>query len=168
MRHAGRQAVLPRPSPHRSVCQEGSCFHPEKQNSRPRIPDRLPASAAISWKQPSAGTRTPSRRVPTLKTLTFIPWCPGALRTRMYSIIETCFLMPCGVECDQYSVIGEITAVARTKQDYRRGDLLQPDPGLQRHGFPRDNQQQDLLGEPKTGRRFKGQVWIRGTVKFEA
>ena len=27
---------------------------------------------------------------------------------------------------------------------------------------------QDLLGEPKTGRRFKGQVWMQGTVKFEA
>ena len=27
---------------------------------------------------------------------------------------------------------------------------------------------QDLLGEPKTGRRFKGQVWMQGTLKFEA
>ena len=26
----------------------------------------------------------------------------------VYSIIDTCF-MPCGVECDQYAVIGEIT-----------------------------------------------------------
>ena len=29
----------------------------------------------------------------------------------VYSIIETCF-MPCGIECDQYSVIGEITEIS--------------------------------------------------------
>ena len=23
-----------------------------------------------------------------------------------------------------------------------------------------------LLGEPKVGRRFKGQIWLQGTVKF--
>ena len=26
--------------------------------------------------------------------------------------------------------------------------------------------QKDLLGEPLPGRRFKGQIWLQGTVKF--
>jgi hypothetical protein len=30
-----------------------------------------------------------------------------AMKEDLYSIIDSCF-MPCGIECDQYSVIGEI------------------------------------------------------------
>ena len=26
---------------------------------------------------------------------------------------------------------------------------------------------QDLLGEPEIGRRFKGQIWLQGTLNFE-
>ena len=26
--------------------------------------------------------------------------------------------------------------------------------------------QKDLMGEPKVGRRFKGQIWMQGTAKF--
>ena len=36
------------------------------------------------------------------------------MKEDLYSIIDSCF-MPCGVECDQYSVIGEITEIVEKK-----------------------------------------------------
>ena len=40
-----------------------------------------------------------------------------AMKEDLYSIIDSCF-MPCGVECDQYSVIGEILEVKKVKNIY--------------------------------------------------
>ena len=83
----------------------------------------------------------------------------------IYSIVETCF-MPCGIECDQYSVIGEIRNVA-VKKNAMTGeevyDLTIESSDLLFHvGIAKV----DLLGEPEAGRRFKGQIWMQGTVKF--
>ena len=85
----------------------------------------------------------------------------------VYSIIETCF-MPCGVECDQYSVIGGITAVDLNKNRITGEEIYNLTLDCNDMVFHVIINKQDLLGEPKTGRRFKGQVWMQGTLKFEA
>ena len=36
------------------------------------------------------------------------------MKEDLYSIIDSCF-MPCGVECDQYSIIGEIKEVEKSE-----------------------------------------------------
>ncbi len=84
----------------------------------------------------------------------------------IYSIVETCF-MPCGIECDQYSVIGEIKRVD-TKINSLTGeevyDLTVESSDLLFHvGIAKA----DLLGEPEAGRRFKGQIWMQGYVHFQ-
>ena len=84
----------------------------------------------------------------------------------MYSIIETCF-MPCGVECDQYSVIGTIIDM-----DVRRNRLTEEEVYVLKLDcndmiFSVTISKKDLLGEPLTGRRFKGQIWMQGTAAFD-
>lgn len=49
-----------------------------------------------------------------------------AMKEDLYSIIDSCF-MPCGVECDQYSVIGEIEEVEKLKYLHKRGNLSYED-----------------------------------------
>ena len=85
----------------------------------------------------------------------------------VYSIVETCF-MPCGIECDQYSIIGEIKNV-EVKQNSMTGedvyDLTVESSDVLFHvGIAKA----DLLGEPEPGRRFKGQIWMQGVAKFQA
>lgn len=85
----------------------------------------------------------------------------------VYSIVETCF-MPCGIECDQYSIIGEIKNV-EVKQNSITGedvyDLTVESSDVLFHvGIAKA----DLLGEPEPGRRFKGQIWMQGVAKFQA
>lgn len=84
----------------------------------------------------------------------------------VYSIIETCF-MPYGIECDQYSVIGEIKDVHvmlnRITQEKIYNLSIECNDIMFNVGINKN----DLLGEPKIGRRFKGQLWMMGKLNFE-
>ena len=83
----------------------------------------------------------------------------------VYSIIETCF-MPCGIECDQYSVIGEITEISTSANRITKEEIYNLKLDCNDMVFHVAVNKQDLLGEPRIGRRFKGQVWMQGTVLF--
>lgn len=83
----------------------------------------------------------------------------------VYSIIDTCF-MPCGVECDQYSVVGEITRVETRKNRLTGEEVYNLALDCNDMDFFVAVNKADLLGEPMVGRRFKGQVWMQGTVEF--
>ena len=87
------------------------------------------------------------------------------MKEDIYSIVDSCF-MPCGIECDQYSVIGEIIRI-EVKENRVTGEAVY-DLTLDCNDmiFHIGVAQQDLTGEPKVGRRFKGQIWMQGVVKF--
>ena len=83
----------------------------------------------------------------------------------VYSIVDTYF-MPYGVECDQYSILGEIeeckvvTNAITAEQVYimtlNCNDLC----------FDVCINSEDLLGEPAVGRLFKGIIWLQGHINF--
>lgn len=83
----------------------------------------------------------------------------------IYSIIDTCF-MPCGVECDQYSVIGEIVNIETRKNRMTNEEIYNLELECNDMNFHVAINKKDLLGEPALGRRFKGQVWMQGTAEF--
>lgn len=85
----------------------------------------------------------------------------------IYSIIDTCF-MPCGVECDQYSIIGEIKTI-EIKVNRITGEEVY-NLGVESNDLDIHVaiNKKDLLGVPAPGRRFKGQVWLQGTVEFKS
>lgn len=83
----------------------------------------------------------------------------------IYSIIDTCF-MPCGVECDQYSVIGEIRDIEVKTNRLTGEEIYNLSLECNDMSFHVAINKMDLMGEPSVGRRFKGQVWMQGTVEF--
>lgn len=87
------------------------------------------------------------------------------MKEDIYSIVDSCF-MPCGIECDQYSVIGEITRID-VKQNRVTGEEVY-DLTLDCNDmvFHVGVAKRDLVGEPKVGRRFKGQIWMQGAARF--
>ena len=83
----------------------------------------------------------------------------------IFSLVDTYF-MPYGVECDQYSVLGEITDMklvtnGLTGEKVHILTLCCNDLNLEVA-----INSIDLLGEPAVGRRFKGSVWLQGQVNF--
>lgn len=89
-----------------------------------------------------------------------------AMKEDLYSIIDSCF-MPCGVECDQYSIIGEILEVQKVKNIFTKEDVYVLTVECNDLLFDIGINSQDLLGEPAVGRRFKGQIWLQGILNFE-
>ena len=81
------------------------------------------------------------------------------------SIIDTT-IMPCGVECDHYSVTGNIISVREEKNSYTDETvynlLIETYDVLINVGI----NSIDLEGEPLPGRRFRGEIWLQGYVKI--
>lgn len=89
-----------------------------------------------------------------------------AMKEDLYSIVDSCF-MPSGIECDQYSVIGEIKEVKTVKNIYTKEEIYVLKLESNDLIFPICINSKDLLGEPEVGRRFKGQIWMQGILNFE-
>lgn len=81
------------------------------------------------------------------------------------SIVNTSF-MPCGVECDHYMVIGNILKVTELVNSYTDelvyNLLIETNDIVINVGI----NSIDLQGEPKEGRRFRGEIWLQGLVRI--
>ncbi|MCI8728086.1 MAG: DUF3881 family protein [Hungatella sp.] len=84
----------------------------------------------------------------------------------IYSIIDTSF-MPSGIECDQYSIIGDILSIDKKKNRLTGEEVYDMKLECNDMIFHVAVNSQDLMGEPEVGRRFKGQIWMIGTAKFK-
>ena len=82
----------------------------------------------------------------------------------VYTIVNT-FLMPYGVETDQYMVLGEINAV-RKVQNKTSGEnvyiIRLTAKGIQMDVCVNEG---DIQGAPEPGRRFKGIIWLQGRIE---
>ncbi len=88
-----------------------------------------------------------------------------ALETDILTIVDTYFI-PFGMECDKYSVLGEITEVVKTQNDGTKEVVYQMSVLCNDIEFDVCINETDLLGEPKVGRRFKGVIWAQGNLQF--
>lgn len=85
----------------------------------------------------------------------------------VFSIVSTYF-MPYGVECDHYNVLGEIQEVQLVKNTFTNEDIYVM--MIESHDlvFEVCINKEDLLGEPRAGRRFKGVIWMQGEIIFHS
>lgn len=83
----------------------------------------------------------------------------------VFSIVDTYF-MPYGVECDLYSIMGEILAVRRRKNVATGVELYQMKLNVNELQFDVCVPVAEVMGEPEIGRRFKGTIWLQGYINF--
>jgi len=74
--------------------------------------------------------------------------------------------MPSGIECDQYSILGEIKEVICKKNRFTGEEIYDLKVECNDLYFRVGINKMDLLGEPLPGRRFKGKIWMMGTAHF--
>lgn len=79
------------------------------------------------------------------------------------SIVSTSF-MPYGIESDQYSILAEILEVEEIINPLTQEHLYSMKVECNDLVFHVTINQDNLLGEPAVGRRFKGNIWMQGTV----
>lgn len=83
----------------------------------------------------------------------------------VFSIVDTYF-MPYGVECDQYSVLGEILNYRLVENNFTKEKIYQLTVDCNELVFDVCINEADVFGEPEVGRRFKGIVWLQGYINF--
>ena len=83
----------------------------------------------------------------------------------LLTIVESS-IMPYGVESDQYAVIGEILDMSHSKNMVTGENMVIMTINSKDMIYDICINEKDLLGEPQIGRRFKGQIWMQGIMKF--
>ena len=83
----------------------------------------------------------------------------------IYSIVDTCF-MPSGIECDQYSILGEIKDVALKKNRITGEEICVLTLDVNELIFDICVPMESITGQPEIGRRFKGDIWLQGYINF--
>ncbi len=83
----------------------------------------------------------------------------------VFSLVDTYF-MPYGVECDQYSILGEILEVYTDKNRLTGEEVVFMTVECNELTLDICINQEDLYGEAAAGRRFKGVVWLQGYINY--
>lgn len=83
----------------------------------------------------------------------------------VFSIVDT-YIMPYGIECDVYSIMGEILAFRERENVKTKEILYQMKLNVNELQFDICVPKSRLLGEPEIGRRFKGTIWLQGYINF--
>ena len=83
----------------------------------------------------------------------------------IYSLVDTYF-MPYGVECDLYSVLGEVVASKKVVNRFTDEAVYIMRISCNEIEFDVCINEADLLGEPAVGRRFKGNIWMQGMINY--
>ena len=83
----------------------------------------------------------------------------------VFSIVDT-YIMPYGIECDHYSIMGEILELQRIINEYTREEIYVMRLDVNELVFDICVPVKSVIGDPAVGRRFKGNMWLQGRINF--
>ena len=79
------------------------------------------------------------------------------------SIVDTS-IIPYGLECDLYTILGEIVTVDKIINPITEETVYVMALSVNDVAMDVCINEKDLMGEPAVGRRFKGTVWLQGSI----
>jgi len=88
------------------------------------------------------------------------------MKEDVFSIVDSYF-RPHGVECDHYSIMGEILEVKSTLNQWTKNEVYTLTLNVNELQFDVCVPKAGLRGEPAKGRRFKGTIWLQGCIDLE-
>lgn len=87
------------------------------------------------------------------------------LKQDVFTLVDTYF-MPYGVECDHYSVLGEIEDTRLIENNLTKEQIYIISMNCNDLSLDVCINKKDLIGEPARKRRFKGEIWLQGSINF--
>ncbi len=88
-----------------------------------------------------------------------------AKKEDIYSIVDTSFI-PFGSESDNYSIIATILESNLIVNNHTKEELYDLQLCCNDISFRLCINKKDMMGEPAVGRRFKGNIWMQGSIAF--
>lgn len=83
----------------------------------------------------------------------------------VFSIVDT-YIMPYGIECDHYSILGEILELQRIMNEHTKEEIYVMKLDVNSLLFDICVPVDKVIGSPEVGRRFKGNMWLQGRINF--
>lgn len=83
----------------------------------------------------------------------------------VFSIVDT-YIMPYGIECDRYSILGEIRELNTIQNEYSNENVYIMKLEVNELTFDICVPVKEVIGEPAVGRRFKADMWLQGRINF--
>lgn len=83
----------------------------------------------------------------------------------VFTLVDSYF-MPYGVECDHYSILGEIIACEKIVNNLTLEEIVKMRVSTNDLNLDICINRKDLFGEPLVGRRFKGIIWLQGAINY--
>lgn len=87
------------------------------------------------------------------------------IKEDVFTIVDT-YIMPDDVECDCYSILGEIQEVQERTNKVTQEEMYIMKLDVNELVFDVCVPKKEVFGEPAAGRRFKGNIWLQGQVNF--
>lgn len=84
----------------------------------------------------------------------------------IFTIVDTS-IMPYGIECDKYSILGTIMELATIENELTEEEIYIMNLEVNNLRFDLCVPVSRVVGEPAVGRRFKGNVWLQGKINFK-
>ncbi len=83
----------------------------------------------------------------------------------VFSIVDT-YIMPYGIECDHYSIMGEILELQIITNEYTKEEIYVMRLDVNELIFDICVPVKNVIGDAAVGRRFKGNMWLQGRINF--
>lgn len=83
----------------------------------------------------------------------------------LFSIVDTYF-MPYGVECELYSIMGEIVDLDLVMNEITKEKIMILTLDVNEMIFDVCVPKENVLGEAAPGRRFRANIWLQGKINF--
>ncbi len=149
-----------------ALSTEGTVMFPIQKSENQRVNLRKDADRRMRWLTEARNGDENAMRNLTLEDMDHynVLW-DQIQHEDVFSLVDNYF-MPVGTECDLYSVLGEIVSV-RTLTNYFSDETMYVlTVDVNDLVFDVCINTKDLYGEPDVGRRFKGIIWMQGTLLY--
>ncbi len=91
--------------------------------------------------------------------------CRRVVKEDIYSIVDSSFV-PSGLECDAYSVVGNIREIHQARNVITDEEVYVMTLECNDVLFNLGTHKEDLVGMPQVGYRFVGKVWLQGSLLY--
>lgn len=148
------------------LCNEGTVLFPIKKTEEQRKSIKEESKNRMSLLNEARGGDSAAAESLTLEDMDVYSQVSKRLVSEdVLSIVDT-YIMPYGIECDRYSIMGEIKAMQLVENEFSKAKLYILSLDVNGLNFDVCVPKDKLTGVPLVGRRFKGDVWLQGKIHF--
>ena len=148
------------------LCESGTILlpvkkdHSQKERQREEVYNRMQLLSAAKSGDPNAIETLTLEDIDTYSKVS-----RRLVTEDVFSIVDT-YIMPYSVECDRYSILGEIQELHEIVNEYTGENVYVMKLDVNGLVFDVCVPRQGLLGEPAVGRRFKANIWLQGYINY--